>query len=77
VIPHFDKFFKWIPDSAAKMMMQVPDGITLIGIDENTALIKRSDSISWNVSGQGMVRILNSNPEKKYSEGETVLNLPC
>ena len=76
VIPHFDKFFKWIPDSAAKMMMQVPDGITLIGIDENTALIKRSDSISWNVSGQGKVRILNSNPEKKYSEGETVLNLP-
>ena len=76
VIPHFDKFFKWIPDSAAKIMMQVPDGITLIGIDENTALIKRSDSISWSVSGQGMVRILNSNPEKKYSEGESVLNLP-
>ena len=76
VIPHFDKFFKWIPDSAAKIMLQVPDGITLIGIDENTALIKRSDSISWNVSGQGKVRILNSNPEKKYSEGETVLNLP-
>jgi len=56
--------------------LQVPDGITLIGIDENTALIKRSDSISWSVSGQGMARILNSNPEKKYSEGETVLNLP-
>ena len=58
VIPHFDKFFKWIPESAAKMMMQVPDGITLIGIDEMTALVKRAGQDSWQEFGTGKVRVL-------------------
>ena len=41
VIPHFDKFFKWIPDSAAKVLLDLPGDEVLIGIDEDTAVVKR------------------------------------
>ena len=71
VIPHFDKFFKWIPDSAAKIMMQVPDQTILIGIDELTALVRNSSTNKWQVFGKGNVRILKGAPEKNFSQKDT------
>ena len=40
VIPHFNKFFKWIPESAAKVLLHVPNDSILIGVDELTAIVK-------------------------------------
>lgn len=74
VIPHFDKFFKWIPDSAAKIMMQVPDQTILIGIDELTALVKKSSSNTWKVFGKGAMRVLKGAPEKNFST-QDILNI--
>ena len=47
VIPHFNKFFKWIPESAAKVLLHVPDDSILIGVDELTAIVKRFIARSW------------------------------
>jgi cyanophycinase len=70
VIPHFDKFFKWIPDSAAKLMRQVPAQTILLGIDELTALVKKSKTDFWKVFGSGSVRILRGAEEKNYAQNQ-------
>ena len=75
VIPHFDKFFRWIPESAAQRMMQVPEEAVLIGIDELTALVKRNGSNTWQVHGEGAVHLLKGVPHGRFQQNEMV-NLP-
>jgi cyanophycinase-like exopeptidase len=72
VIPHFDKFFKWIPESAAKILLNIPSDGILMGIDELTALTKRSNSNIWQVSGKGKVHILKGLKEQQLVEGDTI-----
>lgn len=70
VIPHYDKFFKWIPDAAAKLFLKAPEGVRIVGIDENTA-VKSSDLKNWEVCGIGGVHILQSDSAHSYRSGET------
>lgn len=70
VIPHFNKFFKWIPDSAAKIMLHVPDNTVLIGVDEMTAIVKRTGTTHWQVHGEAKVHILKGQPEKQLRNGD-------
>jgi cyanophycinase len=72
VIPHFNKFFKWIPDSAAKILLDLPTDSILIGIDEETALVKRSGSDHWQVVGQAKVHILKGLPEQQLTAGQSI-----
>ena len=71
-IPHYNKFFGWIPDSAAKIMLKAPEGTFIIGIDEDTALVTGLDSKTslesktWQVHGVAGVHILRGAPTKKY-----------
>ena len=55
VIPHYDKMLGWLPDRVASFIARIGAESTLIGIDENTALI--NDDI-WRVVGVGKVHIL-------------------
>ena len=72
VIPHFNKFFKWIPESAAKLLLHVPDGSILIGVDELTAIVKRSGDDDWVVYGQAKVHVLNGLPDRQLIDGERI-----
>jgi cyanophycinase len=72
VIPHFNKFFKWIPESAAKLLMHVPDDSILIGIDELTAIVKRSGSDFWQVYGQAKLHTLKGLPEQQFPDGQEI-----
>ena len=72
VIPHFNKFFKWIPDSAAKILLDLPTDSILIGIDEVTALVKRSGTDHWQVVGDAKVHILKGLPEQQLTAGESI-----
>ena len=72
VIPHFNKFFKWIPESAAKLLMHVPDDSILIGIDELTAIVKRNGSDFWQVYGQAKLHTLKGLPEQQFSDGQEI-----
>jgi len=73
VIPHFDKFFKWIPDSSAKLIVDVPEGRILMGIDELTALVKLSRADQWKVFGKSKVHILKGARPQALSEGEVYI----
>jgi hypothetical protein len=77
-IPHYNKFFGWIPDSAAKIVMKAPEGTLIIGIDEDTALVAGLDegtSLSqntWQVYGEASVHILGGAPSARFEHGEIV-----
>ena len=72
VIPHFNKFFKWIPESAAKVLLHVPDDSILIGVDELTAVVKRSGNDHWEVVGEALVHVLKGMPDQQLCDGEII-----
>jgi len=72
VIPHFNKFFKWIPESAAKVLLHVPDNSILIGVDELTAIVKRSGDTEWIVFGEAKVHVLKGLPDQQLHDGERI-----
>ena len=76
VIPHFNKFFKWIPDSAAKVLLNLPTDSILLGIDEMTALIKRGGEVDWQVEGLAKVHVLKGAPASQLVHKER-LTLPA
>ena len=75
-IPHYNKFFGWIPDSAAKVMLRAPDHVWVIGIDEGTAAVAGLDpdtsyeSQTFVVHGVGGVHVLRGGPTRTYVQGE-------
>ena len=75
VIPHFDKYFRCIPESSAERLTQLPEGSVLIGIDELTALVKRSEEENWQVHGKAKVHLLKGLPPAQYSHGEILREL--
>ena len=72
VIPHFNKFFKWIPESAAKVLLHVPDESILVGVDELTAIVKRSGDTEWVVVGEAKVHVLKGLPDQQLLDGERI-----
>ena len=72
VIPHFNKFFKWIPESAAKLLLEVPEDSILLGIDEMTALTRRSGKDDWEVYGDAQVHILKGMPVRRLAHEECI-----
>jgi hypothetical protein len=81
-IPHYNKFFGWIPDSAARKLLTAPVGTTVIGIDESTALVTGLsddpdicfENNSWRVHGEGHVHLLTGEGDHahKFAHGEVV-----
>jgi cyanophycinase len=39
VIPHFDRMARWAPDLADRYARRVPANVTVIGVDEDTAIV--------------------------------------
>jgi cyanophycinase-like exopeptidase len=72
VIPHFNKFFKWIPESAAKVLLHVPDDSILIGVDEMTAIVKRTGNAHWVVVGDAKVHVLKGLPDQQLIDGQEI-----
>ena len=81
-IPHYNKFFGWIPDAAARKLLTAPAGTSVIGIDESTALVTGLSSDqdvsfenkSWRVHGEGHVHLLRAEGDHahKFAHGEVV-----
>jgi cyanophycinase len=55
VIPHYDKMLGWLPDRVAAFIARAGADTTLIGIDENTALVMDD---GWRVRGAGKAHLL-------------------
>ena len=71
VVPHYNKFFKWIPDSAAQLFLKAPEGVRIVGIDEGTAIMTNNLKI-WSIYGDGSVHLLNGNNAGKYQSGSEI-----
>ena len=65
VVPHYNKFFKWIPESAVQLFLKAPEGVRIVGIDESTAIVTNNLKI-WSVYGDGFVHILDGKDAEKY-----------
>ncbi len=63
VIPHYDKFLGWLPDRVTAAIVRKDANTTLLGIDENTAVVLTDQ---WRKYGTGKVHVLRG--EFKLSE---------
>lgn len=71
VIPHFDKIRAWVPGIVEKYLHARPDGVTVVGIDEDTALV--GGPHHWTVQGHKRVHLIRSIEEVEvYEAGATV-----
>ena len=70
VIPHFDRMLGWIPDIITRYLLNTPPGVTLVGIDENTALVGGVNS--WTVKGEQSVWVLTHEGREEFKAGQTL-----
>lgn len=71
VIPHFDKIRAWVPGIVENYLLSRPDDVTVIGIDEDTALV--GGPHEWTVQGVKQVHVIHSIEEVEvYGPGATV-----
>lgn len=73
VLPHFDRMFARIPDFFQKFM-HVPAGVTIVGIDEDTALV--GGPHDWQVQGRQSVWVLQDGQRIEYPAGSTLHTAP-
>lgn len=68
VLPHYDKFFSWMPDRVQHFLAGAEAGVATVGIDERTALVRLTDD--WEVHGVGKVHCLSEEPIRLLTAGQ-------
>ena len=60
VLPHFDRMRSWAPELATRAAAGAPPGTTVIGIDEDTAIVDLTGGgRSWQVHGRQQAWVLD------------------
>lgn len=72
-IPHYDRFLGWLPDRVAATILRTPVGVRVLGIDEETALVRRGSTSEWKVWGVRKVHLLKGGEPRSYLHGEVLL----
>jgi cyanophycinase len=67
VIPHFDRMLGWAPDILTRALLRAPDGVTVLGIDEDTALV--GGPTEWTVHGRQSLWVLSDGSRQEYGPG--------
>jgi cyanophycinase-like exopeptidase len=70
VIPHFDKMLGWAPDLVTRVLLHAPAGVTVLGIDEDTALV--GGPHEWQVQGRQSVWTLGHGRRTEHPAGSHV-----
>jgi cyanophycinase-like exopeptidase len=70
VLPHFDKMMGWIPDILTRPFLKRRPGVTIVGVDEETALVGGPDS--YVVEGRQSAWVLGEGKRRQYAAGETL-----
>jgi cyanophycinase len=73
VIPHFDRFLGWMPELLDRFLLRAPEGTTVVGVDEDTALVWDDDR--WTARGRQAVWVVTREGREPFRDGE-VLDLP-
>jgi len=74
VIPHFDAFAARIPDLITRFLLPRDEDFTLIGIDEETALV--GGPWEWEVQGRRSVWRLDAEGREEFQRGAWLLTKP-
>ena len=73
VLPHFDRMRSWAPDLAARAAAGAPPGTTVIGIDEDTAIVDLTGGgRSWQVHGRLQAWILAGGQDQGTGQDQGV-----
>ena len=70
VLPHFDAFARRLPDLLLRPLTRAPDGVTVLGVDEDTALVGGPES--WTVRGRQSAWLLGAGRRRQFTVGSTV-----
>lgn len=74
-LPHFDRMRGMLDDARFQALLaSVPDGMTIVGVDEDTALVRFADR--WQVLGRQSVTIFDAPQPVVYPAGASVPALP-
>ena len=73
VLPHFDKMQHWAPDLLTRAAKDAPAGTTVIGIDEDTAIVDMSGTgRTWRVHGRQQAWVLGNGLRRGFQAGATL-----
>jgi cyanophycinase len=76
VLPHFDRMLEWVPDLLTRALLRPPAGTTVLGIDEDTAVVDMTGAgHGWRVHGRQQVWTLADGPRRGHPAG-TALRTP-
>ncbi|HUR15379.1 MAG TPA: Type 1 glutamine amidotransferase-like domain-containing protein [Mycobacteriales bacterium] len=70
VLPHFDRIGDWEPGIVERYLASLADDETLIGIDEETGLVRMTDT--WEVQGRQAVHVIRPDGQRAYTDGASV-----
>jgi cyanophycinase-like exopeptidase len=71
VIPHFDRMRRWLPGMSRWAAAHLPAGVTLVGIDEETAIVSEdTDLARWVVRGRQRAWLLSPDGRRPLEVGE-------
>ena len=77
VLPHFDRMRGRLPDLLDGAMTRPAAGSTVIGIDEETALVDLTGAgHDWQVHGRQQAWLLAGGQRRGYPSGTTLVTLP-
>jgi len=73
VLPHFDKMLGWVPDLLTRAVLRPPAGTTVVGIDEETAIVDMTGAgRDWQVHGRQRAWILSDGKRRGFAAGSTL-----
>jgi cyanophycinase len=70
VVPHHDWAMAMRPAMVSGMVAAAPPGVTVVGIDEDTALV--GGGARWSVQGRGAVWLLGGDNPTRFGAGDQV-----
>jgi cyanophycinase-like exopeptidase len=70
VLPHYDQLARWVPDMLLKRIVETPPDITVVGIDEDTALV--GGPVEWTVRGRQSVWVITPHGREEHPSGSTL-----
>jgi cyanophycinase len=74
VIPHFDRYESWSPGIAERFRRDAPAGVTVVGVDEDTALVGGPDH--WEVQGHSTVTVFGAGGQRHVHAAGDRVDLP-
>jgi cyanophycinase len=74
VIPHFNRLRQWMPGRVERITTGAPAEVTVVGIDEDTAIVCQGDDLSrWVVKGKRSAWVLTADGAQPFTAGAEIV----